>query len=224
MKTTLHMLATLLAVGMISGGALSLVNDWADPLIQENQRKVRDAAIGFLVPGGTPEQAVDAEGLAAWKVNDSDGKLLGWVVRYALTGFQDKVDVMIALDPERTEIRGLKVLQDSETPGLGTWIRLSAAQEEALLTAADRDLGAQVDDAKNYPLQFFAYGGGQHLSAAGDLKVVKGRKRSELGANEVQAITAATISSTAVVDIVNAAVLKLDKLLKQPVQKTGGVS
>lgn len=220
MKITLHMLATLLLVGMIAGGALSLVNDWADPFIQENQRKVRDAAIGFLVPGGTPEQAIDQDGLTAWKVNAPDGKLLGWVVRYAATGFQDKIDLMIALDPERREIRGLKVLQDSETPGLGTWIRLSPAQEQELAASETRDLGEAVNDAKNYPLQYFGYGGGQHLSAAGDLKVVKGRKRSELGPTEVQAITAATISSTAVVDIVNAAVEKLDGLLRQ----TGGVS
>jgi RnfABCDGE-type electron transport complex G subunit len=221
MKTTLHMLATLLVVGMLSGGALSLVNDWADPYIQENQRKVRDAAIGFLVPGGSPEQAVDQDGLTAWKVNSPEGEMLGWVVRYALTGFQDKIDVMFAMDPERREIRGLKVLQDSETPGLGTWIRLSPAQEEALVAQGDRDLGAQTDDAKNFPLQFFAYGGGKHLSAAGDLKVVKGKKRSELGAGEVQAITAATISSVAVVDIVNEAVIKLNEILQQ---QQGGVS
>jgi Na+-translocating ferredoxin:NAD+ oxidoreductase RnfG subunit len=221
MKVTLHMLATLLVVGMLSGGALSLVNDWADPFIQENQRKVRDAAIGFLVPGGTPEQAVDQDGLTAWKVNSPEGRLQGWVLRYALTGFQDKIDVMIALDPERREIRGLKVLQDSETPGLGTWIRLTEAMEAEITASETRDLGEAVDDTKNYPLQFFGFGGGQRLSAAGDLKVVKGRKRSELGPSEVQSITAATITSVAVVDIVNAAVLKLDEILRQ---QQGGVS
>lgn len=215
MKITLHMLATLITVGMLSGGGLSLMNGWADPLIQENQRKVRDEAIGFLVPGGTPEEAIVQDGLSAWRVRDDAGELKGWVVRYAGTGFQDKIDVMIALDPARREIRGLKVLDDSETPGLGTWIRLSPAQEAALTAKADRDLGAEVNDAKNYPLQFFAYGGGKHLSAAGDLKVVKGKSRDALGATEVQAITAATISSVAVVDIVNAAVLKLDAALAE---------
>jgi len=215
MKTTLHMLATLIVVGMLSGAGLSLMNGWADPLIQENQRKIRDEAIGFLVPGGSPEQAVDQDGLTAWRVIDDAGQLKGWVVRYAGVGFQDRIDVMIALSPDRTEIRGLKVLQDSETPGLGTWIRLSPAQEQELLASDDRDLGAAVDDAKNFPLQFFAYGGNKHLSAAGDLKVVKGKKRSNLGPTEVQAITAATISAVAVVDIVNAAVVKLDALLAE---------
>ncbi len=213
MKTTLHMLATLIVVGMVSGGALSLVNDWADPLIEANQAKIRDEAIGFLVPGGSPAIAVDnVDGLTAWQVVDGD-ELKGWVVRYALTGFQDKVDVMIALDPERKEIRGLKVLDDSETPGLGTWIRLRPEHEEALAASADRNLGDAANDAKNYPLQYFGWGDGQHLSAGGDLKVVKGKKRSELGPTEVQAITAATISSKAVVAIVNEAVKKLDGIL-----------
>jgi len=216
MKITLHMLATLIVVGMLSGGGLSLMNGWADPLIKENQRKVRDEAIGFLVPGGTPEQAVDQDGLSAWRVISPEGDLKGWVVRYAGIGFQDKIDIMIALDPTRTEIRGLKVLDDSETPGLGTWIRLFPAQEEALLADDDRALDAAlVDDTKNFPLQFFGYGDGQRLSAAGDLVVVKGKKRSELGPDQVQSITAATISSVAVADIVNAAVTKLSAVLAE---------
>lgn len=212
MKTTLHMLATLMLVGMFAGGSLSLVNDWADPFIQANQARARDEAIGFLVPGGEAAQVVDEPGLAAWKVS-RDGAVLGWVVRAAGIGFQDRIDLMIALDPERREIRGLKVLADSETPGLGTWIRLRPEHASALLASKDRDLGALADDSKNFPLQFYSWGGGRHLSAAGDLTVVKGRPRSELGPTEVQAITAATISAQAVVDIVNGAVRRLEERL-----------
>jgi len=212
MKITLHMLVTLIVVGMLSGGALSLVNDHAEPLIAENQRKERDAAIAFLVPGGVPTEMVNAEGLAAWEVRDASTSL-GWVIQYSGLGFQAEIKAMIALDPDRNDVRGLMVIADSETPGLGTWIRLSSDHKEALLASADRDLGDEVNIAQNYPLQFFGFGGGQHLSAAGDLKVVKGKSRSQLGPGEVQAITAATISSVAVTDIVNAAVLKLDELL-----------
>ncbi len=79
MKTTLHMLATLMLVGMFSGGSLSLVNEWADPFIQANQARVRDEAIGFLVPGGASEQVVDEAGLAAWRVA-RDGEVLGWEI------------------------------------------------------------------------------------------------------------------------------------------------
>ncbi|HOX24487.1 MAG TPA: FMN-binding protein [Candidatus Krumholzibacteria bacterium] len=219
MKTTLHMLATLVVAGTLAGGSLSLVNGWADPLIQANQARARDEAIGFLVPGGTPEQVVDQAGLTAWRVT-ADGATSGWVLRCSGAGFQDKIDLMIALDPGREEIRGLKVLGDSETPGLGTWIRLSAEHEQALAAAADRNLGAAADDAKNFPLQFFGWGDGRRLSAAGDLVVVKGKKRSALGETEVQAITAATISSKAVVQIVNDAVTRLNAVLAEP----GGAS
>jgi RnfABCDGE-type electron transport complex G subunit len=215
MKTTLHMLVTLMLVGMFSGGSLSLVNDWADPLIQANQARARDEAIGFLVPGGTSQQVVDRDGLAAWRVTGEAGQLAGWVVRSSGIGFQDRIDLMIALDPGRRHIVGLKVLADSETPGLGTWIRLRPEHERALAAGGDRDLGEAVDDAKNFPLQFYAWGGGRHLSAGGDLTVVKGKARSDLGPHEVQAITAATISAQAVVDIVNAAVVRLDAVLAE---------
>ncbi len=219
MKTTLHMLATLILVGLFAGGALSLVNGWADPLIQENQRRARDEAIGFLVPGGTPEQVVDQPGLAAWRVRDGE-TVRGWVVRASGTGFQAAIDLMFALDPDRQEIRGLKVIADSETPGLGTWIRLQPQHEAAMAGLEGRYLEDAVGDPKNFPLQFFAYDQGKHLSAMGDLEVVKGTPRSELGPGEVQAITAATISAQAVVDIVNAAVKQLDQALAAE----GGVS
>lgn len=212
MKKTLHMLVTLMLVGMFSGGSLSLVNDWADPLIQANQARIRDEAIAFLVPGGVSEQVVDQDGLAAWRVT-ANGTVRGWVVRHAGLGFEGRIDLMFALDPERRHITGLRVIADSETPGLGTWIRLRGEHERALAASKERDLGPLVDDSKNFPLQFFGWGGGQRLNASGDLKVVKGRQRTELGPDEVQSITAATISAQAVVDIVNNAVVKLDAIL-----------
>jgi RnfABCDGE-type electron transport complex G subunit len=214
MKNTLHMLVTLMLVGMFSGGSLSLVNDWAQPLINANQNTVRDEAIAFLVPGGTPEQVVDQDGLSAWRVA-ADGELLGWAVRYAGIGFEGVIDLMFGLDPERRHIIGLRVIADKETPGLGTWIRLRPEHEQALAESEERDLGPEVNDSKNFPLQFFAWGGGRHLSAGGDLEVVKGRQRTDLGPTEVQAITAATISAKAVVDIVNTAVVKLEAILTQ---------
>ena len=106
MKTTLHMLATLIVVGMLSGAGLSLMNGWADPLIAENQRKVRDAAIGFLVPGRLAAAGGRQPSLTAWRVVGDDGALKGWVVRASGIGFQAEIDLMIALDPDRQEIRG----------------------------------------------------------------------------------------------------------------------
>ncbi len=221
MKTTLHMLATLIVVGLFAGGALSLVNDWADPLIEENQRRAREEAISFLVPGGQAgDPVVDQPGLTAWKITDQAGGEIGWVVQATGVGFQAEIDLMFALSPDRQEIRGLKVIADSETPGLGTWIRLQPQHEQAMADLEERHLADAVGDPKNFPLQFFAYDEGKHLSAMGDLKVVKGTPREKLGPDEVQAITAATISAQAVVDIVNQAVETLETALSGQ----GGVS
>lgn len=229
MKNTLHMLVTLLLVGMFSGGSLSLVNDWADPLIQANQARIRDEAIAFLVPGGTAEQVVDQDGLVAWRVIAAGApgeraELLGWAVRHSGLGFEGKIDLMFATDAERRHIIGLRVIADKETPGLGTWIRLRPDLQRALAASEDRDLGPAVNESKNFPLQFFAWGGGRHLNATGDLRVVKARQRADLGPTEVQAITAATISTQAVVDIINSAVEKLDAILADSAADEGGAS
>ncbi len=214
MKTTLHMLATLIVVGLFAGGALSLVNDWADPLIEENQRRAREEAISFLVPGGQAgDPVVDQPGLTAWRITDEAGAALGWVVQATGVGFQAEIDLMFALSPDRQEIRGLKVISDSETPGLGTWIRLQPQHEQAMTGLEERHLAEAVGDPKNFPLQFFAYDTGRHLSALGDLKVVKGTPREKLGPDEVMSITAATISAQAVVDILNEAVADLETAL-----------
>ena len=215
MKTILHMLATLIVIGCVSGGALSLVNGWADPLIQTGKEKAKQEAISFLVPGDRVEavrEAAEGESFSAWKVYKGE-ELQGWVLRNQGTGFQDVVDVMIAVDPEGRELRGLKVLSDSETPGLGTWIRLDPKHAAALSESETRILPELANDPKYYPLQYFGYGDGKHLAATGELSVVKGKRRNELGPSEVQSITAATISSRAVVDIVNDALAQLRPLV-----------
>ncbi len=214
MKNTFHMLATLMLVGLFSGGSLSLVNDWAQPIIQENQTGVRNEAVSFLVPGGEPKLVIDKDGLTAWRVIDGD-ETKGWAVRYSGIGFEDTIDLLFSLDADRRHITGMRVLDDKETPGLGTWIRLRPEHEAALMESETRDLGEEVNDSRNFPLQFFGWGGGKRLNASGELQVVKNRKRTDLGPDEVQAITAATISSQAVVDIVNEAVVKLDSLLTE---------
>ncbi len=217
MKTTIHMLLTLILIGCVSGGALSLVDGWASPLIQQGKEKAKNEAIGFLVPGDRVEavrEAAEGESFSAWKVFQGE-ELQGWVLRNKGTGFQDVVDVMIAVDPQGRELRGLKVLSDSETPGLGTWIRLDPTHAAALSESESRSLPELANDPKYYPLQYFGYGDGQHLAATGELSVVKGKRRNDLGPSEVQAITAATISSRSVVEIVNDALRQLRPLLAE---------
>jgi electron transport complex protein RnfG len=191
MKTALHMVATLVVVGVIAGASLSLVSGWAQPLIAANETRVKMAGVMEVVPGGTTSKPISevhpttgsGSSLEAYQVLDADGRVLGWAVVAEGTGFSDKIRLMVGLAPDMTRTLGIKVLKDSETPGLGTKIREGA-----------------------FPDQFFGRGRTAPSLAAGALAVVK----EAAGApHEVQAITGATISSKAVVRIVNDGVSQL---------------
>lgn len=188
MKSALHMMATLLTVGLLAGGSLSLVNGWAQPLIEQYEYGVKMAGVMEVVPGGATsrslaEAAPAADGqpggdtLEAYQVLDAAGTVKGWAVVREGTGFSDKIRLMVGLSPDLSRTLGLKILKDAETPGLGTKIR-----------------------GGSFPDRFFGRGSAAPAFAADALKVVKGPPGAP---DEVQAITGATISSKAVVRIIN---------------------
>jgi Na+-translocating ferredoxin:NAD+ oxidoreductase subunit G len=194
MKTIMQMLLTLCCIGLFSGGALSLVNNWAAPKIAYNELQEKLAAIKEVVPGGGDSTPLDSLLTAtedsplpdAFRVMDAEGKPLGWALTGAGNGFQGKIHLMVGLSNDLTETLGLKVLKDTETPGLGTKIRDGA-----------------------FPQQFYTIEEG-HLQIGEGLYVVK---RARENAREVEYITGATISSKAVVDILNDIVPRLRDLL-----------
>ena len=88
--------------------------------------------------------------------------------------------MMIGINTELDKVEGIKILEQIETPGLGTKIG------EEFFTDQFKD-----------------------LSASGDIVAVKGAEPAN--PNEIQAITGATISSKAVVRIINEALKQLKK-------------
>jgi len=209
MKTTLHMLATLVIVGVFSGGALSLVNEATAPRIAELERQAKLRAVKEVFPAdhasSEPLIAERADLIAqgddptslpeAYKVFDKDGQFVGYAVLGTGLGFQDEIKLMLGLSPDLRQVRGLYVISDSETPGLGTNIR----------------------PGKGWSNQFFGQNG-QYLQTEPTMTVVKGARTAP---NQVEAITAATISSKAVTDIVNQSVGSLESYLKDH-QDQGG--
>jgi Na+-translocating ferredoxin:NAD+ oxidoreductase subunit G len=195
MKTMLHMIVTLVVVGLLSGGALSVVNQATAPRIAEQERLAREAAVLQVFPGGATAAPLIADRAAqiaagadpatlpdAYRVLDAGGQELGLAVMGQGIGFADVIKLVLGVSRDASEIRGLHVIKDSETPGLGTKIRPGA----------------------EFPQQFRELADGGHLQPP--LKVVKGKRTAP---NEVEAITAATISSKAVTTIVNETVVSL---------------
>lgn len=169
----------LTIVGLVSGGTLAVVFSYANPLIQENKRLATNEAVKTVVPGASTVKPERRKGVQIYRGLDSDGRLKGYAFPAEFSGFQGKIRIMIGVDPDFTKITGLDVLENIETPGLGNKI---------------------VDESWR--------SGFNGLNAGEGMSLVK-NQTADRSANEVEAITGATISSQAVVDGANAELVKV---------------
>jgi len=183
--------------GFVSGLVLVTVYVRTAPLILENQKAALEAAIYKVVPGSTTRKAFEVEdnklvpfegdGLpmedAVFAAYDDNGLLLGYGIPSEGPGFQDTISLIYGYSPETKTIIGMEVLESKETPGLGDKI------------IKDQDF---VDNFKA-------------LAIEPEVVAVKAGTRE--AANEVDSISGATISSKAVVKIINAGNLKFLPLI-----------
>jgi hypothetical protein len=72
------MIATLTIIGIVAGGILFIVSDWANPLIAANQKLETEKAIFLVHPEGKSYEAVNCKDVQAYKVFDKEKKLLGY--------------------------------------------------------------------------------------------------------------------------------------------------
>ncbi|MFK5987145.1 MAG: RnfABCDGE type electron transport complex subunit G [Pseudomonadota bacterium] len=110
-------------------------------------------------------------------------QFVGYAIQGAGPGFQDTIKLLFGYQRKGSKILGMEVLDSRETPGLGDKIY--------------KDLNF-VNEFKNLPID-------------DEIKAVKIGKKTQ--PNEIDAITGATISSKAIVKIINIAFKKWDRQL-----------
>ena len=181
MKTVIKMLITLSIIGIVSGGLLSQLSGWAEPKIAMHRKAETEKAIYIVQPEAKSYEKVEQVDFELYKVFDDNKNRLGYALPYEGNGFQGKIRLMVGVKDDLNEIIGLEVLEQVETPGLGTKIT------EEPFTDQFKDLKAepQVDWVKGAPAT---------------------------KPNEIEAVTGATISCKAVVDIINNGLIKLRTL------------
>jgi Na+-translocating ferredoxin:NAD+ oxidoreductase subunit G len=122
MKKVIHMIATLSIIGIIAGGLLAGVNGWAIPLIEANKKSETERAIFLVNPEGKSYEAVPNAGFEIYKVLDDAKKVIGYSLAYEGNGFQGKIRIMLGLNEDMKNLTMYEVLEQSETPGLGSKI------------------------------------------------------------------------------------------------------
>jgi electron transport complex protein RnfG len=121
MKVT-HIVAALTLIGIVAGGSLSLVNNWAAPKIALNQKAETERAIFLVHLDGKRYDEIKNAGFEVYKVFNQADSSVGYSLVYAGNGFQGKIKLMIGLTEKLNKITSIEVLEQSETPGLGTKI------------------------------------------------------------------------------------------------------
>ena len=125
-----HIIATLTLIGIIAGGSLSLVNNWAAPKIALNQKAETERAIFLVHLNGKRYEEIKKAGFEVYKVFNEKDSSVGYSLVYAGNGFQGKIKLMIGLTEDFNKITSIEVLEQSETPGLGTKILESPYKDQ----------------------------------------------------------------------------------------------
>jgi electron transport complex protein RnfG len=191
------MVAVMGLVGLISSVILVTTYRLTEPYIEANRAAALERAIFDVLPGtvsravfevtddGTIRRVETAPPLTrlVYAGYDSSGTLNGVAFEGSGQGFQDVLKILIGYRPDCQCVVGMKVLESKETPGLGDKIEKDPAFREDL---AHLDVRlAEDQDGLAHPVEL----------------VKRGRKTDGW---QVEGITGATISSRAVVRIIDA--------------------
>ncbi len=182
----LRLVLTLAIAGLVSGVAIIGIYESTLPTITANKARELREAVFKVLPGVSQMQAlvyrqgqlvgVDEAGpdeSAVYGGYDTDGRFVGYAIPGAGPDFQDTIGLLYGFDPVQKQVLGMEVLESRETPGLGDKIY------------KDMDF---VDDFKALSIE---------------PTIVAVKKGTKSRPNEVNAITGATISSKAIVRIIN---------------------
>ena len=176
-----RMIIVMTGVLVLSGLVLAASYSGLSPRIEENRVAALNASLASIFTpsdGASPEAA----GLTFSQLDtdrsvvysgERDGRLVGYAVRLQAQGYGGAITLLVGLSPYLESVSGLQVVEQVETPGLGGRITEAAFRRQFERLRADR------------PISF--------------VKNIE----PDPGANEIQAISGATITSRAVVVGIN---------------------
>ncbi len=184
--SSLRLVLTLAIAGLVSGMAIIGIYEATLPTITENKARELREAVFKVLPGVSQMQALvyrdgelivveapDKDEPVIYGGYDEQGDFVGYAMPAAGPGFQDTIGILYGYNPAEKIVVGMEVLESRETPGLGDKIYKDAV----------------------------FVGGFSALSVEPEIVAVKKGTKSQ--PNEIDAITGATISSKAVVRIIN---------------------
>lgn len=186
------LIVALAFTALCSGVFLSVVYAGTKPMIQRNQAAAIERAIFQVLPDATGFETYEVkenkmvlfespegkmpEGQAIYRGLGKDKSPVGFAVPNKGAGFQDDIKLIFGYKPEIETIIGMRVLESRETPGLGDKIE------------KDQNFVSNFDELVVKP------------------EVVANKKGKRTQLNQVDTISGATISSVAIIKIINTSI------------------
>ncbi len=187
MPRTFKMVIVLTVVGIVSGLSLAEVYKRAEPLIEQQQLKRLKKAIFTVLPEAKDYRIEKKDGLIIYRGLGRKKNPAGIAFQVEGPGFQGTILLMVGLDNSMSTLLGIEVLESVETPGL-----------------VGKITGSQFKE------QF------KELSIKQEITYVKNRNpATPKKPGQIDAITGATISSKAIVNMLNREIGKVVKTFKQ---------
>ena len=126
MKKFLNESWLVLTLGVVFALLLAGAQVKMMPTIEANQAAELKTAIANVVEGTAKAELVTIEGVAeeVFKCTDEQGEHVGWAVKAVGSGFIDRITLVAGLSTDGETLLAIKVIQHSETPGLGNKIEV----------------------------------------------------------------------------------------------------
>lgn len=126
MNPVTKMFMNLVGVGVVSGVILAAVFYKADPMIQANKEKELKEAIFVVLPEARDykilKKSLGQEEFTMYAGLNEAGEPIGLAFKADGGGFQGNIGVMVGLDLDYLKLKGIRILDQLETPGLGNRI------------------------------------------------------------------------------------------------------
>jgi electron transport complex protein RnfG len=203
--STFRLVATLAVAGTLAGLLIVLVNQHTKPIIDKYKAEQLQKAVYEVLPGtdrydtyylvdsslslDLPEGAKESEYKRVYVGYDANKKLNGVAMSRGESGFQDVIMIIFGVDPNTGKLKGMKVLDSKETPGLGDKIFKDMAFVNQFFASPDTPL----------------------------IPVKPGMGKGQPG--EIDTITGATISSKKLIEIINHALEEWKPILDRGIPK-----
>ena len=134
MKDLMKITLNLAIVFVLSGAVLAMVYAGTEPRIRAIKKVEKQKALKSLIPEASiintagVYEPLPGKTAHYYVAKDKSGKPIGYIATSYSKGYSSIIKMMVAADPEM-RLKGIKVLEEQETPGLGDDVKQKYFQD-----------------------------------------------------------------------------------------------